>query len=273
MYILWFRHGFSCANYLSAVDPLYLVTGRLEYDARLTGLGKKQAISMAPKIFNKLKKINDISTNTKLENIPIIFTSMLSRAIETSDSINQGLLENSILEKPFTIVVIPYIEEIPLSITASQYIYLDRQNEPRNIHKVRRDLGIDVSVYEEVNPYDEYGDPITSFNIDKFYEHSLPKIVNLLEKEGYPITENSVITLVSHRKTIERATGISLGNFGSVLQKLKKNSINFTSSFTSLDVDILFEGFTDSWGVENIELEDLKSCRTERASEIFLNKK
>jgi hypothetical protein len=199
--------------------------------------------------------------------IPLIFTSMLSRAIETSDAINHGLLQDSFIGKPYPIVAIPYVEEIPLSVTASQFIYLDRQNEPRNIHKVRRNLGIDVSVYEEINPYDEYGDPITIFNINQFYEDSLPKILDLLKKEGHDLTDESVITIVSHRKTIEKATGISVGNVGSVLQKLD-------DFFRPEEAEILFEGFSDLEGSENILIEDLKGrCRSYRPIELFKKSK
>ena len=268
MYILWIRHGFSCANYLSTVDPIYVVTGRNEYDARLTGLGVRQASTTAPIIFRKMIRIEGLTV------IPLIFTSMLSRAIETSDGVNKGLLEDSFIQKPYPIVTIPYVEEIPLSVKASQFIYLDRQNEPRNIHKVRKDIGVDVSVYEEINPYDEYGDPITTFNIERFYEDSLPKIIKLLKKEGHKITDDTVITIVSHRKTIEKATGVSVGNVGAVLQNFEIfNSSEEDLNYKPIDCEILFEGFSDKWGLENILLEDLKDrCRSERPIELFQKK-
>jgi hypothetical protein len=252
MYILWIRHGFSCANYLGSTDPLYVLTGRLEYDARLTGLGYRQANEMAPLIFKKLGKITKDSE--KLNLIPILFTSVLSRAIETSNGLNQGLLKNKLIEKPYPIVTIPYVEEIPLSVSTSNYIYLDKQNEPRNIHEVREDTGVDVDVYEEITPYDEYGDPIKRVSVSLFYKDLLPKIHGLLEKEGYETDDNTVITVVSHRKTIERATGVcNIGNIGAVLQNYQNYEENSS--------ELLFEGFSHKNAVKYIEESDLNSSR------------
>jgi hypothetical protein len=265
MHILWIRHGFSCANFLGSTDPLYVLTGRLEYDARLTGLGYRQANEMAPLIFEKLGKIrvkSGISSNSanyekdseKLNLIPILFTSVLSRAIETANGLNQGLLKNELIEKPYPIVTIPYVEEIPLSTSTSNFIYLDKQNEPRNIHEVREDTGVDVDVYEEITPYDEYGEPIKRVSISLFYKDLLPKIHNLLEKEGYEIDDKTVITVVSHRKTIERATGVrNIGNIGAVLQNYQNYEKNSS--------ELLFEGFSHKNAVQYIEESDLKSSR------------
>lgn len=253
MHILWIRHGFSCANFLGSTDPLYVITGRLEYDARLTGLGYRQAHKMAPLIFKKIGNIN--ANSEKLNMIPILFTSVLSRAIETANGLNQGLLKDQFIIKPYPIVTIPYVEEIPLSTSTSNYIYLDKQNEPRNIHKVREDTGVDVDVYEEITPYDEYGDPVKRVSVSLFYKDLLPKIMTLLEKEGYQVDDRTVITIVSHRKTIERATSIkNIGNVGAVLQHYQNSRSNSSS-------ELLFEGFSHKNAVKYIEESDLKSSR------------
>jgi broad specificity phosphatase PhoE len=142
--------------------------------------------------------------------IPIIFTSVLSRAIETGDIIAKNHDDEPIY-------VLPFIEEKPFSVNLSKFIYLDRQNAPRNKNVLEEDLGVHINVINSANPY-KNNKPYLIVEINKFYENILSNVIDFLEKKGFEINENTVIILVSHRNTIDMATGIKkLGNCGMVL--------------------------------------------------------
>jgi hypothetical protein len=207
MYILFIRHGISHANFLKETEPFYF--GTLSLDSQLTENGMNDSRKICPHI------VNNIINNTTQENnpknvVPVIFSSILTRAIQTADQTIRGLKELD-ESSEFELILLPYIEEIPLSIMFP----IDRQNHPRNIYSIIEETGIKLDVIGSINPYNKKGDPIIRTNIKKFYKIVVPEII-----KKYETDENSVIVIVSHRKVIEQATGISLGNCGAVLQNL-----------------------------------------------------
>lgn len=251
MYILWIRHGFSCANYLKLVDPWYRFTSRNEYDAPLTKLGTQQAQDSASLIFERVSNIRKKGKSINI--VPIFFSSNLSRAIQTASNLKKGLIKDG-YDLDIPLVVIPYVEEHSLPL------YFDKNNKPRN-KKELKDLGIKFS---HLDVYDKDGNPKYRNSVKNFYKKGIPEIVNYLKEDGYPINSNSIITIVAHRGTIEEATGIRIGNVGAVLQKVVFNHKN--RQHESRDSEIIFPGYRyEHYEGYDFIPDDLKGCRSERA--------
>lgn len=251
MYILWFRHGFSCANYIKATDGLYLIKMPLEADAHLTNIGKIQTESVANSIIKDVRKMK-IRVITD-----VIFTSILTRTIQTAKAIKKSIKKESDL------IILPHIEEIPFSFMFP----IDRQNQPRNYNILRKDVGkIDVLDSEDLDPYDSNGNPIKRVDVEKFYETVLPTLIESLKNTGYKITKKTAIIIVSHRKTINEATGISIGNTGAVLQEIIINRrLNNDYDIEIGDSEVIFEGFYREESTEiakSIGLESISNCKS-----------
>lgn len=258
MYILWIRHGFSCANYMKMTDRLYKISGHIEYDAPLTKLGYEQAYSVGPLIFDTVSK-----ENKKLEFIPIFFSSMLSRALETAYNMKKGLTKVDSLFSKIPIVAVPYIEEKSAFPNIEKIVKIDKQNEPQNINILEKELPFKVNVLENLNPYSKSGEPITRVSVKKFYKDSLPKIFKNLRKSfGYRVNNNSVLILVSHGHLIKEATGVNIGNVGAVLQKVSYYKGSWVPDVKS---KLIFPGFTkEYYKTEKITSKDLENCRSKR---------
>lgn len=205
MKILFIRHGLSYANLLKEHDILYPINVIFDPDSKLTIEGIYQARSTAEKL-------------SPFKIIPIIFSSTLSRAIQTASEIK----EHSNLFNE--IIVLPNIEEIPLV----SFLSIDRQNHPRNIFKVMDDLQIQVNTIGTITPYDTHGNLVTRSNVKRFYNIVVPKLIEFLSKyKNY-----DTIVIVSHRKVIAQATGISVENCGIVLQDL-----------SNMKSEVIFDGY------------------------------
>jgi len=251
MHLLFIRHGESTANYLAKNDILFFLKVLFHPDSKLTERGLKQAFDMSSIIIGHLKKY---------EVIPILFSSILSRSIQTSNCIIKGLKSKTNSEishkteyqisedssdddegllcnqQIFKNIVIPYIEEIPF------FIPIDTQNQPRNLYDIMyEDLTNDesnlnfslISDIPELYPYNYDGKPILRISNDfvkNFYE-SLDNIRTFVKK-SHKLTEKSVLIFVSHGKLIKAITGHSVGNLGLVLQ---------TDVFKN---EVLFEGYS-----------------------------
>lgn len=248
MYILWFRHGFSCANYIKATDGLYLIKMPLESDAHLTNIGKIQTETVANSIINDVKKKYKIRVISD-----IIFASILTRTVQTANAIKKSMKRKS------DIVILPYIEEIPFSFVFP----IDRQNHPRNFYTLQDDVGkIEVLDNSDLDPYDKKGNPIKRVDIEKFYELVLPNLIESLKNTGYKITNKTAIIIVSHRKTIKEATGINVGNTGAVLQEIY---INKSGELLIGDSEMIFEGFQreeSSIMAQEIGKESISNCKS-----------
>lgn len=230
MYILYVRHGQSTANFLQMTDPFYFFKLPWYPDAKLSETGVEQASIMSYNIINMLKLKG-------LNIVPFIFSSILSRSIETANIISK--VNENILLRP---VVIPYIEEVPLNyyvknIPIISYINIDLQNVPRNLYDILAETianndksNLKFDIIPELNPYDKNGSVVSTTDIPKFYQ-SLDLIRKFISESGYKLNDKSVIIIVSHRKTIQEITGLSVGNLGLVLQK------------DVYDNEILFDGF------------------------------
>lgn len=234
MYILYIRHGESTANLLKKTDPLFIFKLLFHPDAKLTDNGHEQARIMSINIINMLQLKG-------LEIVPFIFSSILSRSIQTANNIVNVANNNFNLQ--LKTVVIPHIEEIPLTynLPLEIQIPIDLQNQPRNLYKILEDnltndvitndvtndsKNLSFEIIPELNPYDKDGNPILRINIKKFFE-SLDTIRSFIIKNGHQLKENSVIIIVSHRKTIKEITKLSIGNLGLVLQENVHNEILF----------------------------------------------
>lgn len=245
MYILWFRHGFSCANYIKATDSLYFFKMPLEPDAHLTNIGKIQTETVAGDIIKDVKKEYGIRVITD-----IIFTSILTRTIETANAIKKSMNRKS------DIVILPHIEEIPFSFMFP----IDRQNQPRNYYKLQEDVG-KINIIEGLDPYDNDGNPIKRVDITKFYNYVLPFLIDYLKNNGYAITKKTAIIIVSHRKTIEEATGMNIGNTGAVLQEINKENNHILIGGS----EIIFDGFYREESadmVKNVGKELINNCKS-----------
>lgn len=245
----------SCANYLSETDYFYPITCVLEYDSKLTGLGHRQSNETTPEIFR-----HELLKDLKIA--PILFTSILARAMQTSSGISQSLIENGITSES-TIIAIPYIEELPFSShlgLSSDYIQIDKQNQPRNINEVIKDIGIHIDTIPNINPYDPEGEPVIRVDVDKFYEVVVPEIIEYLKINGH-YDENAAIVVVSHRKTIKQATGICIGNVGAVLQTLEYDATGASLSWGPGTTEIIFKGHDTLKSIEKILENDLDHQR------------
>jgi len=228
MFILFVRHGQSTANLLQKSDPLYLLKLLFHPDAKLSDSGLEQSRIMSDNIINMLQLKG-------LDIVPLIFTSILTRAIQTANYISKfAHISKGIDLRP---VVLPYIEEIPLTYGLPINIPIDLQNQPRTLYELLEenfsnyeDDDLNFDVIPELNPYDRDGNVILRVSIEKFFE-SLELIKEYIIESGYKLTKNSVIIIISHRKTIKEITGLSVGNLGLVLQKDIYNN------------EILFDGF------------------------------
>jgi broad specificity phosphatase PhoE len=218
MYILWIRHGFSCANYLKFRDPMWLLTSVYENDAPLTNMGQRQIEAGSSVIFKKVFKMKKRSK--KLNIVPIFFTSILTRAIETADSLKKGPT------KKYKIIIVPYVEEISRFPWLTPFVFLDKQNQPRYLDTLYNDINIPFNVYDNLSPYDEKGRPVKTVSVKNFFEEGLPTIMENLKNSGVSVNSQTTIVVVSHRKTIKEATGHSIGNGGAVLQHVKIKNDN-----------------------------------------------
>ena len=239
MYILWIRHGFSCANYFHFDPNIKEFQTKLHQDAQLTNIGYDHTHKASTEIFKKFSKIK--KNKKKLDLIPIFFSSMLSRAMKTSDAFREGTKIN------YPTVLLPYIEEIPPSKE-------DISDKPKNVNDLNLDFDVHIlSEYPKLNPYDTKGNPVKFYKRGLFYNKTLPEIVKVLKDHGYKITDNTTIAVFSHHDIIERNTGISLGNTGSVLQHISHNK-----KFKKGRSEVVFPGFF----YEDYDLKrtDLKIC-------------
>lgn len=192
MYILWVRHAYSCGNYYNQSG---LIDPKLYIDPLLTNHATKQSKGMWSKINKKTKK---------LELIPIVFTSTLTRAIQTGELIS-----------PRNVKVIPvsYINEINIKW------YYDSYNLPRNRKDVEKDLGYKLQVLKSNNPYRKSGAPkVSKPDKELFFNYGLPSIIDTLESQGIKVSNKSVLIFVSHGGFIHSITGHKVGNLGLVLQ-------------------------------------------------------
>ena len=210
MYILFVRHGLSYANLNKENDSFYIFTAPLDKDSKLTPEGLQQA-----------KYISKVISELSLDIVPVIFSSILTRSIQTAneianveENVEENKKENKENEQK-KLIVIPFIEEFPLN----KFIPIDQQNQPRNIYEVIEETKIKLDVIGTINPYNRDGDPILRTNTQKFYKLVVPEIIKYLESR-YTLNENSTIVVVSHRKVIQHMTGYNLENCGLVLQNL-----------------------------------------------------
>jgi hypothetical protein len=245
MYILWVRHGFSCANYFHFDLDNKKFQTELKQDAKLTNIGYDHTHKASSEIFKKFSKIK--KRGKKLDLIPIFFSSMLSRAMKTSDAFREGSRIN------YPTVLLPYVEEVPDDNKESNIF--DISNTPKNVNDLNLDFDVHIlSGYPKLNPYDDKGEPVKFYKRGLFYNRTLPEIVKVLKDHGYKITDNTTIAVFSHHDIIERNTGISLGNTGSVLQHLTKSS----NSFKKGSSEVVFPGFY--YEDYDLKKKDLKIC-------------
>ena len=234
MYILWVRHGFSCANYFDLDNKQFQTT--LRQDAKLTDIGYDHTHKVSTEIFKKISKMR--KNKKRLDLVPIFFSSMLSRAMKTADAFREGLGFNTqnydnqrlFQNTNYPIILLPYIEEVHEEDP-------NISNNPKNVNDLNLDFDVHIlSEYSKLNPYDSNGNPVKFYKRGLFYNKTLPEIVNVLKDHGYKITDNTTIAVFSHHNIIERNTGISLGNSGSVLQHV-------TSKFKKGRSEVVFPGF------------------------------
>ena len=195
VYILWIRHGYSCGNYFHEYDE------SVKYgDTLLTDYGSKKAKGMWRVIKKKLKKLNLIP-------VPVIFTSTLTRAIQTGMLVSDGKVK---------VIPISYISELNIGSYAHTY------NTPRNKKEVEKDLGYEFQVLKSNNPYRKSGDPKhTQPDQELFFNLGLPSIIKTLESQGTILPNNSVLVFVSHGGFIRSLTGKKVDNLGLVLQNIE----------------------------------------------------
>jgi hypothetical protein len=197
VYILWVRHAYSCGNYFSQNTNRDLNS---YLDPLLTNYGTKQAKSKWGFITKRLKKL-------KLRPVPVIFTSTLTRAIQTGHLISNGKVN---------VIPVSYINELNIGWYHSAY------NLPRNKKVVEEELGYEFQVLKSNNPYRKSGDPKhTKPDQELFFNVGLPSIIQTLESQGTVLPDNSVLIFVSHGGFINSVTGNKVGNLGLVLQNVE----------------------------------------------------
>lgn len=205
MKILWIRHAYSCGNLYMNLEKIgeEEIPAKQFRDARLTDYASTQTKGYWNKILKpKLKTMG-------LKPTKYVFTSTLTRAIETADQIAPS---------NYGIVPISYISEINMGWYHREY------NLPRNRKKVEKDLGYEFQVFQRNNPYRTSGEPKHNKPDRKlFFEYGLPSLIKSLESQGVKITKDSVIVIVSHGGFIQTVTGKKVGNLGAVLQTLPTN--------------------------------------------------
>ena len=244
--ILWIRHSFSIANLLKETDPWYIINGTILCpDARLTEIGKDQAFITGSQIIHDLSKEYNI--------VPFMFTSILSRTMQTAHFLSEGLVNYFNYDK-WPLVILPHIEEVPLS----KYLPIDQQNQPRNINVIKSDKDLFFMKFHNIpglTPYDKYGNPKDRVNIPKFYKDTLPKIISFLDITSK--NKNILIVVISHRQTIEQATGHSLGNVGAVLQNVEYNrKLGSSAKIIKKKSRVIFNGYTKKDSVDEIYIAD-----------------
>jgi broad specificity phosphatase PhoE len=233
IYVLFIRHGFSCSNYIKETDWKYLITTNYEPDTKLTGLGKKQAYNNGTEI---LEKVHNLGLNM----LPYFFTSVLTRAIQTAVYIREGLEAG----ENIPIITIPNVEEIG----AKYFKQFDYQNQGRNINEVRDDLELEIHSF---GAHDNNGDIKKSKGPSNFYTDRLPILV-----DEFDVHDGDVLIVVSHRKAIEKITGVSLGNLGAVLQEVSVSNNKFVPK-SAMEID---RGFRKEESILNSTLEDTSEC-------------
>jgi len=227
--LLWIRHGYSCANYYIQLPKNERPNQKIFADALLTNYSFSEVHKKNywNNISKKLKKL-------KLKIVPIVFTSTLSRAIQTA---------KSIIPPKFEIIPISYISEL---YTIKRY---NSYNISQNRKVVEKKLGYPLQVLASNNPYSSSGSVKNPQPDQKlFFEYGLPSIIKELESKGIKLYENSVLIFVSHGEFIKSITGCKVGNLGAVLQSVEYNKFK-----------ILFNGYPKP-DLDTLELDDIENC-------------
>ena len=206
-YVLFIRHGYSLANMYEGVFLHQIFRNKHAPDPNLTDLGYKDATTIGEKLFDELQKNEDIKFNDT------IYTSKLSRTVETAYGIANGF--NNKIKK---IVTIPYINEIPLKSHGMDI----KDNIPQNHKEMEKQVTDFISKSEKdikIEPYDCYNNIITEPNKIEFLKLLKENIIN---KEK----DSNLFIFISHNGTMkkffnEENKKLNFNNLGMVLASIE----------------------------------------------------
>lgn len=222
VYIVWVRHGYSCGNMYTEMLKTKHVDPAVFRDAPLTNYAELQSIGVWETIKRKCDRL-------KLKIIPYVFTSILTRAIQTGDLI---------APPNYDIVPISYVNEVNISGYDNEY------NLPRNRKQIEKDIGFKLTTFK--NPFKPNGEPKHKTpSKHLFYNEELVSIIKQLKKRGVRVTNKSVFVIVSHGAYIMSVTGKRVNNFGIVLQNCTDGKSDIVSQggikphYLDLDYDMV----------------------------------
>lgn len=210
-YVLFIRHGYSLANMYEGVFLHQIFRNKHAPDPNLTDLGYKDATTIGEKLFNELQKNEDIKFNDT------IYTSKLSRTVETAYGIATGF--NNRIKK---IVTIPYINETPLKSHGMDI----KDNIPQNHKKMEKQVTDFISKSEndiKIEPYDCYNNIITEPNKIEFLKILKENIINK-EKDSNLfifISHNGTMKKFFNEENNEENKKLNFNNLGMVLASIE----------------------------------------------------
>lgn len=188
--ITFVRHSYSCANAIKGMN--YKLR-----DPKLTDNGLKEAKSVCNKKYWFTNNKFDINN----EKPWFIFSSELTRSIETAVSISECIKQNQNQQKKNVVIVAPYLNEL------NKHRFGTLDNKPRSKkHHTEKEYQHDIDW--KVKPREEGASP------------SIKKFILWMNKE-YPKWNSSNVVVVTHSSLIfNDLPNIKLDNLGTVPTKV-----------------------------------------------------
>jgi len=212
--VLFIRHGYSLANIFEGKLTHQLFRNLFAPDPNLTQIGYKKAKDLGEKLsifFNKQDK------EFKLHKT--IYTSRLSRTVETALGIAKGIKGIKGIEVIDKIKTIEYINETPIGMFKSIYDNIPQEHEKME-DKVKQFMDTTNEKEIKIEQYCEDIDncKIKKPDLEKFKEF----FFRLSNQED--INNSNLVIFVSHAGTMKKFFGEKVNNLGMILVEYSKNN-------------------------------------------------